>query len=159
MRAGGESACVIAFTPFKGRALSRLADILLPMASFGETAGTYVNAEGRWQSFDPVVRPAGQTRPAWKALRVLCNRAGVSDSDYVTAAAIRDDLRSLVGKALPAISAGAATALEPAATSHVTLEDLDVPIYQIDPLVRRATALQLTEDGRSAAQAPSRRLA
>ena len=56
---------VVALTPFLSEALLEAADLLLPIGTFAETSGTYVNVEGTWQSF------GGEARPAWKVLRVL----------------------------------------------------------------------------------------
>ncbi len=68
-----DSRCVVALTPFAGEALRGCADVLLPTATFLETSGTFVNCEGRWQSFSGAGRPPGESRPAWKVLRVLGN--------------------------------------------------------------------------------------
>jgi NADH-quinone oxidoreductase subunit G len=67
------------------------ADVLLPISPFSETAGTFVNCEGRAQSFNGTVKPLGDTRPAWKVLRVLGNLLGLSGFDYETSEAIRDE--------------------------------------------------------------------
>src|ERR1700693_6449665 len=68
------------------------ADVLLPIAPFTETSGTFVNAEGRAQSFNGTVKPLGEARPAWKVLRVLGNLLGLSGFDYETSEAIRDEV-------------------------------------------------------------------
>ena len=65
--------------------------MLLPIAPFTETAGTFVNAEGRVQSFNGVVKPLGEARPAWKVLRVLGNLLGLAGFDYETAEEVRDE--------------------------------------------------------------------
>jgi NADH-quinone oxidoreductase subunit G len=67
------------------------ADVLLPISPFSETAGTFVNCEGRAQSFNGTVKPLGETRPAWKVLRVLGNLLGLSGFDYENSEAIRDE--------------------------------------------------------------------
>jgi NADH-quinone oxidoreductase subunit G len=136
---------VIALTPFKDAALD-CADVLLPISPFTETAGTFVNAEGRAQSFHGVVKPLGDTRPAWKVLRVLGNMLGLQGfdfetSDEVKAEALKGDIASrLSNKTSAAVaSAAAAQGLERVA---------DVAIYGTDSLVRRATSLQLTADAK-----------
>ena len=67
---------VVAMSAFRHRALD-YAHVLLPIAPFTETAGSFVSTEGRLQSFVGVVRPLGETRPAWKVLRVLGSLLGL----------------------------------------------------------------------------------
>ena len=127
--------------------------MLLPIAPFTETSGTFINAEGRVQSFHGVVKPLGEARPAWKVLRVLGNLLGLLGFSFETS----DDVR------VDAIGAGATIAVRlaaevPADTAALTLPRAaaaggleriaDVPIYATDPIVRRAPALQLTADAR-----------
>jgi NADH-quinone oxidoreductase subunit G len=143
------SGLVVALTHFKDAVVEN-ADVLLPIAPFTETAGSFVNAEGRLQSFTGVVMPLGDARPAWKVLRVLANLlelpgfAQDSAEQVLTdalgdpaALAARLDNRSA---ALPASLAGESPALQRIA---------DVPIYSADALVRRAESLQLTADARA----------
>jgi NADH-quinone oxidoreductase subunit G len=143
---------VVALTPFKDAAVEN-ADVLLPIAPFTETSGTFVNAEGRVQSFTGVVRPLGDTRPAWKVLRVLGNLLGLAGFDFessqqVLAEALGDGPMKLsneiAGDNTPPGSAGG--------SAEPTFERVaDVPIYCTDALVRRAPSLQLTADARNAA--------
>ena len=140
----------------------RCADVLLPIAPFTETSGTFVNAEGRVQSFHGVVKPLGDTRPAWKVLRVLGNLLGLPGFDFETVGrgarrrrwatrprlAARLDNRSAVDCGRRARRPAAAADLERIA---------DVPIYATDALVRRAPALQLTADARAPVAACRRR--
>jgi NADH-quinone oxidoreductase subunit G len=119
------------------------AQVLLPAAAFAEGSGTYVNLEGRWQSFAGAARAPGAARPAWKVLRVLGNLLELADFDYQSSEQVRDELRRAVDQAAPrdAVSESSPTRLK-------RIENLrDVPMYQVDPLVRRATALQLTRVG------------
>ncbi len=133
---------VVAFTPYTSEWLRQHADVLLPVGTAFETAGTFVNAEGRWQGFDAAARPVGAARPAWKVLRVLANRLGVSGSDYPTAEAVRQELQQLVEATSPGTVPTAAALTIRDAESPVGLSDLDVPIYRVDGTVRRASALQ-----------------
>jgi len=136
---------VIAFTAFRTPDLERSADVLLPIALFAEQTGTFVNAEGRWQSFAEAVRPVGEARPAWRLLRVLGNRLGLAGFEYMEAGEITEELRRLVGVDLAADSARWALPerLEPGPRGG--LERIgDVPPYAVDALVRRAGALQRT---------------
>jgi NADH-quinone oxidoreductase subunit G len=146
----GRSDFVVAFSPFMGGSLSGLANVVLPIATFMETSGTFVNAEGRWQSFDAVARPVGESRPAWKVLRVLGNRLGMPDCDYASSEAVRDELRRAVGDISPDNLGVPRIAPATTAAQAVSLADLDVPMYRIDALVRRAVPLQQTDEGRAA---------
>jgi NADH-quinone oxidoreductase subunit G len=150
----GAADLVIAMTPFKDAAID-VADVLLPIAPFTETSGTFVNAEGRVQSFHGVVRPLGDTRPAWKVLRVLGNMLGLDGFDFETSEEVRDealgepasvaarlDNRVYGNDGAPAVQSLPAGTLERVA---------DVPIYASDSLVRRAHALQQTADAQTPA--------
>jgi NADH-quinone oxidoreductase subunit G len=122
-----------------------VAHVLLPAAGFAESSGTYVNLEGRWQSFAGAAVPPGSARPAWKVLRVLGNLLNIADFDYQSSEQLRDELRGLVDRS-PALAA----ATTYAATMPAAVEALrDVPMYQLDPLLRRASSLQLTRAGQA----------
>jgi NADH-quinone oxidoreductase subunit G len=143
------SGLVVALTAFKDAAVDN-ADVLLPIAPFTETSGTFVNAEGRAQSFHGVVKPLGDARPAWKVLRVLGNLLGLEgfsqDSSEEVRAEALGDLATL-GERLDNRSSDALTA---AVTEQAPCERVaDVPIYAADSLVRRAPALQQTADARA----------
>ena len=139
---------VVTLSPFKAN--MSFSDVLLPMAPFTETPGTFVNAEGRVQSFHAVVKPLGEARPAWKVMRVLANLLGLPGFDFESS---QDVLQQIEG-----ISGGqvAATLLSNASDASIQLTSANqaVPsvasIYQLDSLVRRAASLQLTADARSA---------
>ena len=144
---------VVAMSPYKHG--MDYADVLLPVSPFSETAGTFVNCEGRAQSFNGTVKPLGETRPAWKVLRVLGNLLDVQGFNYETSEEIRNevlgmpanakeiqaDLRprlnnqvKLAPKAAAAVAGGALERLAP------------VPIYSTDGIVRRSPPLQQTSD-------------
>jgi NADH-quinone oxidoreductase subunit G len=139
---------VAAFTPYKTYALETCADLLLPIGTFAETSGTFVNCEGRWQSFAGVANPVGEARPGWKVLRVLANLLDVADSDYQTSLEILDELKKLLGEIAPDNSARHEEALAKAKSDGDAADGIDVPIYQVDSIVRRAVALQLTPAAR-----------
>lgn len=138
---------VIAMTPFKTAGVE-YADVLLPVAPFTETSGTFVNAEGRAQSFHGVVKPLGDARPAWKVLRVLGNLLGVKGFDFETSEEVRaealGDLASMASRLNNHTTAAAGVAVAAPGYERIA----DVPIYATDSLVRRATSLQLTADAR-----------
>jgi NADH-quinone oxidoreductase subunit G len=144
---------VVTLSPFKAN--MDISDVLLPIAPFTETSGSFVNAEGRLQSFHAVVRPLGDTRPAWKVLRVLGNLLGLSGFDA-------DSSQAVLASVLPGVASG-----EVVAASRLSNADAGVgpaaadlgpaqykpcvaSIYQLDSLVRRASSLQLTADARAA---------
>jgi len=134
---------VVALSPYKHHALD-YAHVLLPVAPFSETSGTYVSTEGRAQSFSAAVKPLGETRPAWKVLRVLGNLMELPGFDYesseqVRAEALHGDLSAKLNNQLKAPVA------KPVGAATGGLQRIgEVPIYHADPIVRRATALQKT---------------
>jgi len=136
---------VVAFSAYKHQA-TEYADVLLPIAPFTETSGTYVSTEGRVQSFRGAVKPLGEARPAWKVLRVLGNLLNVAGFDYDSSEAVRDevlqgvDVSSRLGNKLQGYTAHQATALS--GLQRVA----DVPIYATDAVVRRSAPLQATHD-------------
>ncbi len=142
---------VVTMSPFKTNL--DISDVLLPIAPFTETPGTFVNAEGLVQSFHAVVRPLGETRPAWKVLRALAdvlNLPGFAfDSAQQVLAHIHADNAGGVPAHVPA--ARLSNAVHAVAASQVsTAEPCVAGIYQLDSIVRRASSLQMTADARVA---------
>lgn len=133
--------CVVAVTPFAGTTLKSYADILLPSSTFAETSGTFVNAEGVWQSFSGASQLAGDARPTWKILRVLGNALALNDFNYTMSTEVRDELHQAFTKA----SARENNDLMPVYQKHTDEQGLqrisEVMMYDADTLVRRATAL------------------
>lgn len=126
------------------------ADVLLPIAPFTETAGTFVNAEGRAQSFNGTVKPLGDARPAWKVLRVLGNLLGLPQFDYDTSEAIRDEVTGGQSDLSARLNNTASQALVAAQPANTGLERVaDVPIYFADALARRSAPLLKTLDGQA----------
>jgi len=138
---------VVSLSAYKGNAAD-YADILLPIAPFTETSGTYVNTEGRIQSFNGVVSPLGEARPAWKVLRVLANLLALEKFDYETPEQIRAEIfpdgleiNQYLNNALRNFDT------EIQVTEGQGIQRIgEVPIYQTDPIVRRAESLQATHD-------------
>ena len=150
----GNASFVLALTPFLGPSVAAEADVVLPIGTFAETAGTYVNCTGSWQSFGGIASPVGSSRPAWKVLRVLGNLLAMPDCDYASAGEVLAAVRLLAGD-IQADNAVAQTAIPPATTpAAVSLSELDVPMYQLDALLRRATSLQQTSEALSVAGSP-----
>jgi len=138
---------VVAMSPYQHRAVD-YAQVLLPIAPFTETAGTFVSTEVRVQSFGGVVRPLGETRPAWKVLRVLGNLLGLDGFEHDSAEDVRRE--ALGGRQIEVLLSnrlerGALGAPAPAARADIQ-RVAEVPIYAADAIVRRAGALQRTRD-------------
>ena len=143
---------VVSMTSFDTPELRAISHVMLPVSPFSETSGTFVNAEGRAQSFVAVAKPLGDTRPAWKVLRVLGNLLGLDGFAYNDSEAVR---REAIGEASD-VAGRLGNNIDGVNFSDVApLEGIErvaeVPIYAGDALVRRAPALQKTVD----AKAPS----
>jgi NADH-quinone oxidoreductase subunit G len=137
---------VVAFSPYTSAAIDEAADLQVPIGTFAETAGTFVNCEGRWQSFAGVAKPVGQARPGWKVLRVLGNLLGIDDFDYQSASDIRDELQEQLGEVLPDNAYRRKAGCGRPNGEDAPANDIDIPIYEVDGIVRRATALQMTPE-------------
>ena len=144
----GRAQMVVSMNPFKAN--MDFCDVILPIAPFTETSGTFVNAEGLLQSFHAVVKPLGDTRPAWKVLRVLANLLDLSGFGF-------DSSQEVLEVVLQSQNGG--SRLSSDKLSNVTTAAIDlsvtsvVPvsasIYQLDGIVRRASSLQATADAKS----------
>ncbi len=157
LRALNSADMVVQFATFKDADAMAYADVLLPLSPFTETSGTFVNGEGVAQSFVGVVRPAGDSRPGWKLLRVLGNLLNVEHFDYQSSEEVRNEMLG-ADSTLPE---GALACVLPATATAVTTQQgsglqriADVPIYFADSLARRSPSLQKTKD----AQAPTARM-
>jgi len=139
---------VAALTSYSSDALQEAADLLLPIGTFAESAGTYVNCEGRWQSFNGIANPVGEARPGWKVLRVLGNLLDVDNFDYQTSEEIRDELAELLGDIQPDNDYAGKKSIGKINGADDPAARIDIPIYDTDAIVRRATALQLTPEAR-----------
>ena len=135
----GQAEMVVTLSPFKAN--MAFSDVLLPIAPFTETSGSFVNAEGRLQSFHAVVKPLAETRPAWKVLRVLANLLEIPGVAFETS---QDVLARATAKPLAASNAVHADIRLVGPVSAPAVAS----IYQLDSIVRRAPSLQLTADAR-----------
>lgn len=147
LKAIKSSEFVVSMSAYKGNA-GDYADVLLPIAPFTETSGTYVNTEGRIQSFNGVVSPLGEARPAWKILRVLANLLALEKFDYETPEEIRAEIFPDGIEINPYLNNALRSAdVEIKAIEEQGMQRIgEVPIYQADPVVRRAESLQATQD-------------
>jgi NADH-quinone oxidoreductase subunit G len=121
------------------------ANLILPIGAFAETAGSFVNAEGRLQSFYATVNPPGEARPAWKVLRVLGSQLGLPGFELDTIEQVRSAClngREISNLLSNKTSVGMKGSEKPSGIQRIA----DVPIYFADPLVRRAASLQATAD-------------
>jgi NADH-quinone oxidoreductase subunit G len=142
---------VVTLSPFKAN--MSFSDVLLPIAPFTETPGTFVNAEGRAQSFHAVVKPLGDARPAWKVLRVLGNLLGLPGFDFESSQDVLGQIKGIAeGQVVAAHLSNASDAIVELADVNQAAPAV-ASIYQLDSLVRRATSLQLTADARGVATA------
>ncbi|WP_291937710.1 NADH-quinone oxidoreductase subunit NuoG [Limnohabitans sp.] len=139
-KALGQAEMVVTLSPFKAN--MAFSDVLLPMAPFTETSGSFVNAEGRLQSFHAVVKPLAETRPAWKVLRVLANLLDIPGVAFETSQDV------LVRATAQPLAASNATRAAINLTGTTTPAPAVASIYQLDGIVRRAPSLQLTADAR-----------
>ncbi len=133
---------VVACSAFRSPSLERVADVLLPIGAFAETSGTFVNAAGLWQRFQGAVPPPGEARPGWKVLRVLGNLLDLKGFDYRDGAQVRDELAALCADAVIDNAVRGEFPLTNGPTESALMRIGPVPIYALDPLVRRAPALQ-----------------
>jgi NADH-quinone oxidoreductase subunit G len=136
---------VVAFSAFRHGA-TEYADVMLPIAPFTETAGAFVNTEGRAQSFVGVVKPLGEARPGWKVLRVLGGLLGLRGFEHGSAEEVRAEAlggTDLAGRLSNVPAPGAA---ETGAAAGGLQRIAEVPIYFADALARRSDPLQMTRD-------------
>lgn len=144
-----QAECVVALTAFKSAALEH-ADVLLPIAPFTETSGTFMSMEGRVQSFQAVTKPLGECRPAWKVLRVLANTLGLQGFEFDSSEQVKDAIfngekpsavvwRSLNNNLKELVE------IEVKIKSPGLQRVGEVPQYESDPIVRRSAPLQKTK--------------
>jgi NADH-quinone oxidoreductase subunit G len=143
---------VVALTPFVSEDLLECADLLLPTGTFAETSGTYVNVEGTWQSFSGVASPVGESRPTWKVLRVLANLVEAPGFEYVTSEDVRDEFVEQLGDVSTSDAYEGTVKIAQPDDQDAPDDEIDVPLYSVDATVRRAFALQQTDEARRAAE-------
>ena len=152
--AGGEESLggagfVVAVTSHLSEAVAARAQVVLPAGTFAETSGTFVNIEGRWQSWPGAAKLVGESRPAWKILRVLGNLLNLDGFDYASSDQVRDELKALCGGTADP-GAGGAFAAVPVGGAAASAPWTEIPPYQVDALVRGSPALAKTKDGQLA---------
>ena len=141
-----KASSVIAFSAYKTPSLEQYADVLLPISLYAENEGSYLNVEGTEQIFSACVPAAGESRPAWKVLRVLANKLDLENYDYESVTDVRHELSGLVENIQPQNLGcwGQPTSLP---SSNGVVEKIsELPMNSLDALVRHANALQKTPD-------------
>jgi NADH-quinone oxidoreductase subunit G len=144
VRALHEAEHVVIMTPYLTEAMRDYADVLLPVVPYTETSGTFVNVEGRWQRFAACVSAAGDARPAWKVLRVLGNLLDLDGFEYLSSEEVHDELTAIAAGIRPdnSIAWQCPTGLGEKVDGVIRIAE--TPIYAVDGIVRRSTALQNT---------------
>jgi len=137
---------VVALSSYLTPALQETADVILPIGTFAETSGTFVNLQGDAQSFTGAVSPLGESRPAWKVLRVLGNLADVDGFEYLDSNEVRDDALQIAGGIKPDNTLGDGASTSASLKAGGTQRIGGVPMYASDAIVRRSGALQHTPD-------------
>lgn len=142
-----QAQCVVALTSYTNPHLLEYADVLLPVGAFTETAGTFVNVVGEWQTFKGAAEPFVDSRPAWKVLRVLGNLFGLSHFDYMSVADVLTEVKTACAQINPINSADiTALKLERTSFTESLIRVAETPIYAVDSLTRRSEPLQQTPD-------------
>jgi NADH-quinone oxidoreductase subunit G len=139
--------CVVALTPYASEEQKANATVILPVAAFAETSGTWVNVEGRWQSVPGAARPPGEARPAWKVLRVLGNLLGLTGFEYLSSEEVRAELQREVGE----FAAGQVSSTFNVGRLAALDATREVGLYAVDAVVRRSRPLQETRDAQGGA--------
>tara|TARA_B100000959_G_scaffold39994_2_gene39225 strand:+ start:196 stop:2343 length:2148 start_codon:yes stop_codon:yes gene_type:complete len=140
---------IIAFTSFVTPEYKSFADIMLPIGTFAETSGTFINCEGRWQSFLGVANPLHQARPGWKVLRVLGNLLNIDHFDYETSQAILSEIQKKL-KEMPLKNNSEQFSIKNnfKLTKSPKGSIKAVPMYKIDSILRHSSSLQLTPEAK-----------
>lgn len=145
IKAMQEAEYVVSFSPYITDHMKEYADAILPIATFAETDGTYINAEGRWQSVNKSISAPDESRSAWRVLRVLANRLGIDDIKYQTCSEITKEIKSKFDEKINFDSK-----LCDLSKVNIFSQKADLyrvsstPIYATDNIVRRASSLQST---------------
>ena len=139
---------IVSISAYNSASVKQVADVMLPAANFMETSGTYVNAEGFWQSFKGVLEPRGDARPAWKILRVLGNLAGVDGFEHMSSDEVKAEVRSHCESIELSNVLDSSVAIDANVDAGLHRSS-DVPMYSTDAIVRRATSLQQTVDAQT----------
>ncbi len=146
-----QSSFNVVINPFMSDVMRSYAHVMLPMVTFAETSGTYVNTEGLWQGMRAVARPLGEARPAWKILRVLGNLLNLEGFEYMSSEDVRDELRSACQDVQLSSNIEPVDVAVPQPAGDHGMQRLGgVAMFCVDALVRRSASLQETADAQAA---------
>jgi NADH-quinone oxidoreductase subunit G len=137
----------VAFTPFTSDVLKQTTDLLIPIGTTFETSGTFVNCEGRLQSFIRAANPVEESRAGWRVISSILRELNPETTIFKSSEEIRDYVNQLLGKIILDNSLSHNESIKDYHDNSVYAENAEVPMYQIDGLVRRAKSLQLTPEG------------
>lgn len=70
----------------------KMADAVLPAATFAETGGTFINNEGRIQKFGRVIKPVGEAKPDWWIISRLAQKMGKEGFDFRAPSGIMEEM-------------------------------------------------------------------
>ncbi len=146
---------VVSLTAYESETMKQYADVLLPIALFAETSGTYINVEGQSQSFTGAVPPVGEARPAWKILRVMGNLLNLETFEYNSSEEVRDEVASVIDNVTPGRAGSWTTpeSLNNGIAGNGALQRItEIPMYSIDAMTRRAQALQNANESKGLIQ-------
>ncbi len=141
-----EADFVVCLTTFATETMRDYADVILPISVFAETAGTFVNAEGKWQSYQGGVQPLEDVRPAWKVLRVMGNLLLLDGFDYVSVDEVQNEIEAAVASVQMTTSSEWRCPASLGSGTNGLMRVGHLPLYSVDPLVRRSEPLQATRD-------------
>ena len=150
---------VVSMTAYQSEAMKQYADVLLPIALFAETSGTFINVEGLSQSFTGAVPPVGEARPSWKILRVLGNLLNIEAFEYNSSQEVRDEVTGAIKNvALGSVGSWIAPdtlndALNNGQSENSALQRItETPMFSVDAMSRRAQALQKSDSSKGSIQ-------
>jgi len=122
--------------------------MLYYLTPYTETAGSYINMMGQWQKFNGVTKPLGESKPAWKVLRVLGNALNIDGFEYNSIDDVRNEMAPLAAENIDLYIK------TPVMEDKVVIEKPDISklvrfgisgAYSSDSIVRRSSALQNTK--------------
>jgi NADH-quinone oxidoreductase subunit G len=145
---------VVSMTAFVSDTMKDTADVLLPVTPVVETSGTFINIDGTWQGFAAASQARGQSKPAWKVLRVMGNLFDIDGFDHQSSEDVVNELKAELKAELKTHTATIQQDNTPAwncpenhSAQNSGLQRIaELSIYSVDAVTRRATALQQTTD-------------
>lgn len=148
MKALNAALSVIIFSPYVNSNMLEYADVILPIATSYETSGTFINCEGKIQSFNGSTRPYELSRPAWKLIRVLANQFGFANFNQDNINQLREEMFDVMNNYETKLvsSLEVSKHLENVTlkkSEKITMLSLN-NIYNNDSIVRRSKPLQET---------------